>query len=1838
MALSPIFLTGFEQGVLSASGTGLWNVITGAGFAIASDTPRSGTYYAQLTAPATTAEKLSLTIPGGARTNLVGRVAFRVDSLPASGTTNTIVFAGTTATSTAGFYLALGNDNKIYARIGSGTIRSSAALSAGWHVLEWQAQWAANPETMDWRIDGVSQTQCTYASTTTISYFGLGNPATTGVAYTASYDDLIIGDWSTAATDWFGDGTILPQSPGSDGTHTFTSTHASHGASGSSYITGATTDAYLLVDDVPFGTAYDGTDCIGQRVIAAEYAEIAPTTTARTGTPNAVRASMAYSSSTTTTNSAACTILNGDAVETTLWGNSGAVADYSESSNFFKTALVPAPAAGWSAAAINALRWRFGWAADISPVPTVQALMLEVDWPPLPRDWYVSPVGSGTTGTVGAPVTLDYANSVANPGDTIYLMTGEYDTTTGFSFARNGSASLPITYTNYGGVATFKYTGSALDWGIFTLATGTPWAGSSYISIVGTDVGAAKGIVFDGQNQISIGIDVRQGSHHVIVQGCRIINCSATGIAFNASDYCQALDNQVWHCGYLQGWSSGISLWYSGATPIYGGATAAYDSYTGFHNVIARNVIAGCYDGSSNHSDGNGIIVDGGSTSLPPALIIGNVCYHNGGWGIVVGNTSGDVWIVNNTCYENGLDTTLTDGEAGELSCTSGIAASTSVHYINNIVYTRKGATSGGTTVTNMHTNPSVENGTTGFNKTTGGWTSTAGTMVQSTTQALDDTHSLSFSGTGGQANDGFGFLLPFAVTAGHTYRFAVYAYNSSTGYNPPCGLFLGISGGDSATQAFPSGIADAWEAWGAQIWTRLEMSWTAASSHSANTCWAGFRWTGTGEQTVYFDEFMVWEGDAAWPWGDGDWPNNSWVGTPDASASVIVNQVYEQGYTALGDTPTTPQSVTNLGYNGVTIGAHPAAFAIATDPSFTSPPALPSGSTPWASALDPASLSLGLTLTSSGPAYRAGTDPSTVTGMTGNLLTDLGTHITTDVNGNPRFSGSLIDIGAYEYTVIPAPLTAALAGTGSLTPGLTTASLMTATLGGVGTQSGIQLKRLEATNAGAGTLTGGLTVASLMTVTLAGTGTASGALLKRLEATLAGTGTLTPTLSAATAMSASLAGTGTLTGTPLKRMEASLAGTGALGGSFGAVSEMTASLAGVGALSGAPLKRMAATAGGVGSIVATLIAGANPAQLTSTLGSAGTLSSGLLKRMEATAAGVGMVTASLVVARQMTANLAGAGTLTPRLTAAPHMSVGLVSTGGLAGALLKRMEATLSGVGQISPRLMVPGPAWVTVTLASTGTMAGSLARLMNASLAGAGGLTGSLRKRFVATLSGVGLTTPKLTAPSRMTARLDGASTVTGALLKRLAASLGGAGTVTANPRATSLMSANLGGTGTLTGAPLRRLQGTLVGSSAITPKLRAPSKMAASLGGAGTLGGTPLKRLAGSLGGAGTVTASLKAVPLMSATLAGMGTLGATPLKRLESTLAGTGTIAPGLTASPRMAANLGGTSTLTGALRKRFVAVLSSTGAITGFLRASSRLRGSLGATGTVSGAPLKRIEARLGGTGQISATLNTVPALTSQLTGTGTVAGWLCVGAQMTGALFGAGMQTAHLTASANMHASLFGAGTLSAKVHAPASMTAALGGAGTTAGKLTAGGRMASLLTGTGTLSGTIVTAPHLLASLSGAGATSSTLTAASQVSAVVSSTGSLTVRLAVGSQMTVTIDGHGTTSANLTAASRLTATFSGIGTLTATATTLPKLHGTLAGVGGTSGQLIVARRMSATVAGIGTIRATLFAGGPSEERLLDVGLASNTTRVLFAQTETTALLVSPQTGVGSFG
>jgi Bacterial Ig domain/Putative Ig domain len=278
---------------------------------------------------------------------------------------------------------------------------------------------------------------------------------------------------------------------------------------------------------------------------------------------------------------------------------------------------------------------------------------------------FASPSGSDlNSGTTPAsPKTFTGAAAAATPGSVVCLHGGTYNLASSFTPPNNGTPSLWIIYKSYGdGGVNFIWTGAADASPMFRLGSGSFPSGPAYLEF--------RGLNLDGQGNAGDAFFC-QGAHHLRFIGNAMSNTGGSGIGTRDCDYLTADHNIINHNGYMPS-STSVPQWYGWTSGISFNSNQWFDNYGGFHNVISNNIVVGEYDSSSNHTDGNGIILDlsngsysASTANTPPALIINNVVYGNGGRCIhafVVTN----FWIVNNTCYKNNLDPTL--GNAGSFS------------------------------------------------------------------------------------------------------------------------------------------------------------------------------------------------------------------------------------------------------------------------------------------------------------------------------------------------------------------------------------------------------------------------------------------------------------------------------------------------------------------------------------------------------------------------------------------------------------------------------------------------------------------------------------------------------------------------------------------------------------------------------------------------------------------------------------------------------------------------------------------------------------------------------------------------------------------------------------------------------------------------------------------------------------------------------------------------------------------------------------------------------------------------------------------------------------------
>jgi hypothetical protein len=271
---------------------------------------------------------------------------------------------------------------------------------------------------------------------------------------------------------------------------------------------------------------------------------------------------------------------------------------------------------------------------------------------------FASPSGSDSNSgsSPSAPKSFFGAANATQPGSVLCLLGGTYNLSSSFTPPNSGSPSSWIVYKNYDSTpVNFVYSGPANAASIFRITNGGtfPSGGPAYLEF--------RGLNLNGQGNSGDAFWCG-GTHHLRFISNTMHDTGGSGIATRDCDYLTADHNLVYHNGYLPS-STSVPQWYGWTSGISFNSNQWFDNYSGFHNIISNNIVVGEFDSSSNHTDGNGIILDlsNGSydpstANTPPALIINNVVYGNGGR-CILGYVVTNFWFVNNTCYKNDLDT-----------------------------------------------------------------------------------------------------------------------------------------------------------------------------------------------------------------------------------------------------------------------------------------------------------------------------------------------------------------------------------------------------------------------------------------------------------------------------------------------------------------------------------------------------------------------------------------------------------------------------------------------------------------------------------------------------------------------------------------------------------------------------------------------------------------------------------------------------------------------------------------------------------------------------------------------------------------------------------------------------------------------------------------------------------------------------------------------------------------------------------------------------------------------------------------------------------------------------
>jgi hypothetical protein len=355
---TPVLITGFEHGVVSAAGGAPFSAIAGTGLAADTATERSGTYSLRIADPAGAANNASLPVAAGVA---VVRLYLRFASLPTA-TVNEVL----TGDLAAGNDLRLGyqaSPSRLTLRFGNAAVTAgSTTISAGtWYRIDVRLVGNTNPRTAAWQIDGVAQTPISRnGSGSTVNRIRLGSTVAAD-AYTVNYDDVMI---SATSGDYpIGPGTVVGLRPAAMGTSVGTGSFRHNDGS-----TISSTTWQRLDDDPMSSTA----DYVRQQTIGTnDYVEVtfdATTSNCVTG----VSALLAYHAAGNGTNDGKTSIFDGSTERIVLDG------DMSFTSLRYVDVVVDPAASAWTVGAVNGLRAHVGASSDTNPNPYWDALLLEV--------------------------------------------------------------------------------------------------------------------------------------------------------------------------------------------------------------------------------------------------------------------------------------------------------------------------------------------------------------------------------------------------------------------------------------------------------------------------------------------------------------------------------------------------------------------------------------------------------------------------------------------------------------------------------------------------------------------------------------------------------------------------------------------------------------------------------------------------------------------------------------------------------------------------------------------------------------------------------------------------------------------------------------------------------------------------------------------------------------------------------------------------------------------------------------------------------------------------------------------------------------------------------------------------------------------------------------------------------------------------------------------------------------------------------------------------------------------------------------------------------------------
>jgi hypothetical protein len=380
--MTPIFCCGFECGQAGTVGQH-WDFTTGTP---TFDTSVVRTGARSLKLP-TGDHEAKAVVFSSSSTVVVGRFYLYITADLFSAT---CVIIQTTLAGTIRAYIAYNSSSgaKIFAGTGPGFIAGGVDIAFGqWYLIDFKMDVSANPWTCDVKVNGIPCLQdTTFLAATTMDSFYVARGGETRLS-SFYIDDFVLS--YTAADYPIGAGHVNHFVPTSDGTHNVAGAADFRRGGTTTDILNATTDAYLLVNDVPLDdTTPDTDDHI--RIVApanvTDYVEgvYGPASGVSTPTvaPRAVEVIAEFFAAGTGLSDEIFKLNDNGTVDNVYDGTQIA----GTTTGIYKTKqYATAPTGGaWTvvsgAGNFNNIRFRYGYATDANPDKSLMCTMIEAEF------------------------------------------------------------------------------------------------------------------------------------------------------------------------------------------------------------------------------------------------------------------------------------------------------------------------------------------------------------------------------------------------------------------------------------------------------------------------------------------------------------------------------------------------------------------------------------------------------------------------------------------------------------------------------------------------------------------------------------------------------------------------------------------------------------------------------------------------------------------------------------------------------------------------------------------------------------------------------------------------------------------------------------------------------------------------------------------------------------------------------------------------------------------------------------------------------------------------------------------------------------------------------------------------------------------------------------------------------------------------------------------------------------------------------------------------------------------------------------------------------------------